>query len=278
MGASHQLRASDVAAIHQLVGECRDLGADAEAWQRHLINEVRRRLGCQMGGVVETVPTLDGMKSDFATHREIGLTDREKQLAIELLTSGEFPQDMFCLRLSRTFTRGRPTQLTRQRQDLIGDSEWFRCETFESHRLTGASDIVMSLLQIQGTDRAFCMGFTRGIGERALNGREAQVVGLIGQLLQPHLGRGLALAGEPGIATLSSRRRQVLAGLLDGLTEKEIARELTLSVPTVHEYVMGIYRHFRIGSRAELLAQFLRRQQGPAREWIERFRTDGGLR
>jgi DNA-binding CsgD family transcriptional regulator len=278
MGASHQLRVSDVASIHQLVGECRELGADAEVWQRHLINEVRRRLGCQMAGVVETVPTRDGMKSDFATHREIGLTDREKQLAIELLTSGEFPQDEFCLRLSQAFVHLRPAQLTRQRQELIGDSEWFRSETCESHRLTGASDIVMGLLRIPGADRAYCMGFTRGIGERTLNGREARVVGLIGQLLQPHLGRGLALIGEPGIAELSSRRRQVLASLLDGLTEKEIAVELMLSVSTVHEYVMGIYRHFRVGSRAELLALFLRRRQGPAREWIERFRTDNGLR
>ena len=59
--------------------------------------------------------------------------------------------------------------------------------------------------------------------------------------------------------------------LLEGLAEKEIAGELGLSVPTVHEYVTDLYRHFRVGTRAELLALFLRRRNGPAREWLGRF-------
>ena len=274
MGVSDRMRASEIAAIYRLVGECRELGADAEVWQRHLMNEVRRQLGCHMGGVGETVPTLQGMKNDITTNREIGLTDRERQVAVELLTSGEIPQDVFCLRLSRTFVRQPCLDLTRQREELVGDREWFRSETFETYRLTGASDVVMSLLQIPGTVRVFCIGFTRGVGERAMNGREARFVGLLGQLLQPQLGRGLALIGEPGITELSPRRRQVLAGLLDGLPEKQIARELKLSPSTVHEYVIDVYRHFRVGSRGELLALFLRRQQGPASRWIERFRQD----
>jgi DNA-binding CsgD family transcriptional regulator len=66
----------------------------------------------------------------------------------------------------------------------------------------------------------------------------------------------------------------VLAGLLDGVAEQQIAQQLDLSVPTVHEYVMDLHRHFHVQSRGELLALFLRRYQGPASQWIASFRLD----
>jgi hypothetical protein len=36
-----------------------------------------------------------------------------------------------------------------------------------------------------------------------------------------------------------------------------------LSRSTVHEYVMAVYRHFAVSSRAELLARFLRHRIAP---------------
>jgi DNA-binding NarL/FixJ family response regulator len=129
----------------------------------------------------------------------------------------------------------------------------------------------MSLARTPGKNPALCVGFMRAVGDRPIRPREGRVIELFCRLARPHLGRGLALFGEPGIAELSSRRRQVLAGLLEGLAEKEIAGELGLSVPTVHEYVTDLYRHFRVSARAELLALFLRHRNGPARDWVERF-------
>lgn len=66
----------------------------------------------------------------------------------------------------------------------------------------------------------------------------------------------------------------MLAGLLDGLAEKQIAGRLGLSLPTVHEYVTDLYRYFDAGGRGELLAQFLRRRNGPAHDWLERFHLE----
>jgi DNA-binding NarL/FixJ family response regulator len=59
-------------------------------------------------------------------------------------------------------------------------------------------------------------------------------------------------------ADLPPRVRQTLSLLLNGDSEKEIARELRLSQHTVHVYVKQIYKHYGVCSRAELLARWLK--------------------
>ena len=65
-------------------------------------------------------------------------------------------------------------------------------------------------------------------------------------------------------ARLPRRALPVLRGLLEGHSEKRVARDLRLSPHTVHEYVKLVYRAYGVTSRAELMVQCLRRQ--PDRE------------
>jgi DNA-binding NarL/FixJ family response regulator len=60
-------------------------------------------------------------------------------------------------------------------------------------------------------------------------------------------------------AGLSPRHVQTLQYLLSGDSEKEIAARLGVSPHTVHVYVKGLYRHFKVASRGELTARFVRR-------------------
>jgi DNA-binding CsgD family transcriptional regulator len=57
---------------------------------------------------------------------------------------------------------------------------------------------------------------------------------------------------------LSPRHVQTLQRLLEGDSEKQIAARLGVSPHTVHVYVKGLYRHFDVSSRGELLARFVR--------------------
>jgi len=57
-----------------------------------------------------------------------------------------------------------------------------------------------------------------------------------------------------------------LACLLEGDSEKETAVRLGLSRVTAHQYVTALYRHFRVRSRAQLLAHIIKRM-GPAGAW-----------
>lgn len=63
--------------------------------------------------------------------------------------------------------------------------------------------------------------------------------------------------GRPPTPSLPRRLEQTLRGLLDGQSEKEIARDLGVSVHTVHEYVKDLHRRLGVTSRGELLARFL---------------------
>lgn len=274
MSRSGRLRAADVAAVYQLLGECRELGADARVWQRHMLAELARMTGCPLGGSAEVTPTAEGIRFHFATLIDIGWTDEQRQLMITFLRSGEFPPDPFCRSLSKTYVADGLPLLSRARQQLFDNATWRRSKTPDTYRLLGVSDIVMALVAIPTRTQSFNVGFTRGVGDRPVPVREAKRLELFCRLIRPHLGRSLALIGEPGIAELSERRRQVLAGLLDGMSEKQIARKLTLALPTVHEYVTQLYRHFGVSARGELLAWFLRRHSGPPEQWIDRFRLD----
>jgi len=96
----------------------------------------------------------------------------------------------------------------------------------------------------------------------------ADLCRLVGaQLGQPTGGRGRGGLSEPPLALLehlglSLRMRQTLQGLLAGEQEKQIAYRLSLSRHTVHVYVKGLYRHFGVSSRGELLARFVRPDAG----------------
>lgn len=67
------------------------------------------------------------------------------------------------------------------------------------------------------------------------------------------LSHGLLVASSP----LTPTEREVLGRLLAGGAEKEIALNRGIAASTVHQHVLGIYRKFGVGSRAELMALWL---------------------
>jgi DNA-binding NarL/FixJ family response regulator len=52
---------------------------------------------------------------------------------------------------------------------------------------------------------------------------------------------------------LSEAQQRVFVLLVQGLSEKDIAGQLSLSPNTIHTHVRAIYRTFRVRSRAQLL-------------------------
>src|SRR5438105_4018008 len=63
----------------------------------------------------------------------------------------------------------------------------------------------------------------------------------------------------PVKTSLSRRQRNTLSHLLDGDSEKEVAKVMGLSRHTVHVYVKQLYRHYGVRSRAELQSWFYKR-------------------
>ena len=76
------------------------------------------------------------------------------------------------------------------------------------------------------------------------------------------VGRKLLTHFRPTPATHSSlltpRERQVLQGIVDGLSDKEISLRLNLATLTIHTHVKHVYRKMQVNSRTQLLNQHLR--------------------
>lgn len=56
---------------------------------------------------------------------------------------------------------------------------------------------------------------------------------------------------------MPAHHRKVLLALLDGLSEKQVAAELGLSINTAHQYVTALYRRFNVRNRASLMGLWL---------------------
>jgi DNA-binding CsgD family transcriptional regulator len=146
------------------------------------------------------------------------------------------------------------------REEVVSDRDWKRDRINQevlaplgiAHRLIGASATA------PGAESYLI--FDRESGGRGFGARERGMVafflrgsGLLHrELLQMH---GLLNAFRP----LSPRERDILRLLLTGASEREIAHALGLTPATTHQYVVSILRNFGAHSRAELMAQWLRR-------------------
>ena len=119
--------------------------------------------------------------------------------------------------------------------------------------------------EIGQTGGLSCLALGRARGDRDFSSRERRLMNFFHAELGALIGRSLVSACEPGPDGLSPRLRQTLACLLEGDSEKQVAARLRLSVPTIHQYVGALYRHFGVGSRGQLLAHFIQGRRGEGR-------------
>lgn len=253
MSKTHRLRSRDVRAAFHLVGECRELGYDPEAWPAHLLTRLPGLTGAPMLVVGEMV---------FRGARPvpISLTDTgwPFERAMEYWSTWCHQEDApdhpgMVAFAARPRPRGTAT-----RQELVSDRDWDRSPYVnEVLRPFGIDEgLVSSATLPAGRDHMLVCA--RPTGERMFQRRERNLLHLLHAELARHLGRSLATSDDPA-AGLTPRLRGVFDCLLDGDPEKRIARRLGVTPATLHGYVKQVYSAFGVGSRAELQARILRR-------------------
>jgi DNA-binding CsgD family transcriptional regulator len=150
--------------------------------------------------------------------------------------------------------------VTRTRRDLVSDTSWYRSATFNEYFRVGRIDHrLASLFQVSNDGACSIIALNRALGDRDFSPRERRLLNFFHAELGRLIGGPLAGSADPGVVRLSPRLRQTLACLLEGDGEKQVAERLRLSRATVHQYVMALYRHFNVKSRAQLLARAIRR-------------------
>jgi DNA-binding CsgD family transcriptional regulator len=259
MARSGRLRLADVRAALRLVGECRDLGYDPALWLRHACAGLRGLVGVRvvMGGEVHWVRP-DGPITPINAVL-VGVPQAVEGDFVRNLREGGLDADV----ISSPLKAIPGPHLTRTRRQLLPDRAWYRSPQYDGlHRPAGIDHCVATLLELTG-GRALLIGLHRSAGEQDFSARELKLVHLFQAELGRLIGPVLVSADDSFSPTrLPPRVQETLCCLLDGDSEKQAAARMNLSRETVHQYVKSLYRHYRVASRAELLARVLRRPSG----------------
>jgi DNA-binding CsgD family transcriptional regulator len=261
MGESASLRAQDYRTIFRLVGECRDLGADPVAWRLHVLTQLCGLLGARVGAGGEATGIANQQFIPLSTVDVGWENDDQRQAMFDWMQRQAERRAPTALLPWREPING---SLIMSRDEIFSDAEWYNSVQYCDYlRRSELDHLVVSLRQIAlGPDHYCGLTIMRSLGEPRFTGRHKLFLATLHQELAPMVGRQLAAAYEPSARDLSPRLRQLLECLLEGDSEKQAAARLSLQPQTVNQYVKAIYRHFRVSSRAELLARWVRFGRG----------------
>jgi len=78
----------------------------------------------------------------------------------------------------------------------------------------------------------------------------------------------LRVLNSNGDHLLTGREEQVVALVSDGLSNREVARELNLSEHTIKKYLFRIFEELGISTRVELVLYVLNNGNAREAEWI----------
>ncbi len=152
-------------------------------------------------------------------------------------------------------------QLTRLLHQFVDVKRFTECGAAALWHEAGIDSLILSARHTR-SGPATAIGIYRAVGRPAFTERESRLAHIV--LSEVDWLHEDVLPNHPdeGVASLSPRLRQVLNCLLTGMTRKEIAGELNLSVHTLGDYVKQVYQRFGVRSHPELLRRFFQGDGG----------------
>lgn len=236
----------DVRALLRLSRETRELPNGSRDQRQHALEGLSRIVGAQVGIWVDFDP---GPPPRIVPVVDFGWSDEGSRAVFRryILEQQVFADPS----LQPLSTRMKDGVTTFERSDLVSDREWYRsAHVMELRRDAGVDSFIYSGWLANGQLQAFAMH--RPWGDKPFGDRERTLVDAF------HTESPWLHPPPSPIDTLPTRLKQVLGLLTKGLSEKQIAAELTLSAHTIHDYVKALHRRLGVNSRGELLALALR--------------------
>jgi DNA-binding CsgD family transcriptional regulator len=246
---SQRLTLSDVAALIRLAGEVGELPAHSDARRRHILDRLCELCQADKGAYGEFVKR-SGEWRPRAGKMFFHNTPVHELKKVDYFYKSLEPRDPVIDRMSQSLK----DILVATPRTYFTDSEWRQHPHYNEVRRPSAIEEQLYAHYRVG-DVSYGMGLHRR-QSRPFGRRELRLVGLFlqnaGHLLKdpdpPH---------KHLIDSLPLRLKPVLLRFLAGRSEKEVARELGLTVNTVHTYAKQLYRALGVNSRAEMMARFI---------------------
>jgi DNA-binding CsgD family transcriptional regulator len=235
--------------LEKLQGEAREIGPQTDACRAHVLAATAEILRAPSGCLVldgDAGPGRRGRIIEAATHNFDGVTAPAFQSLMERgSTFHPLVQRTFDLQTS--VPGAIEVQTTR---DILTLRDWRESTYYcDFVRRIGFDASIISLRNAGQPGVGHGFGFFRERGQTPFSDDDKLILRLVELGLGPYIHR------RPPPAELSPRDREVLQLLCEGLSDKEIASRLSISRHTVNQRTKRLYRHFRVHSRAELIAR-----------------------
>jgi DNA-binding CsgD family transcriptional regulator len=255
MANSQKPRLRELRDIYLLVGECCELGADPLAWRKHMLQELARILGAKLTLCMEAIQLAPIGQNGWLRPLlliDCGFNEAERAHLHRAVTDTR-PED------SPWFS-GKPFDLgvrhmTLCRAQMMHDAEWYRSVVFNDWYKPVQLDDALYAHHAPRPAQIAGILLQRALADKPFEHRQQRLLSLFWRECARLLGTKLATHDAPSVADLPPRLRQVLACLLEGDGEKQVASHLGLSKHTIHEYLKRLHERFGVSSRGELLAR-----------------------
>jgi len=260
----------EVSDVIRLVREVYDLWDDPSQWRQCLLEGACRLLNGHVGIMLADYQPERGWFGSLALTSVVGVPASMRamvQPAIAQMDQRQFED------VSENFLPGvmtlyadmeRQGWVTAAGSHLADEATYHASPWYQDFfKQIDCDDYVVSIRVVDVPRRPEAITIDRPHGAPPFGSREVALLKLLHDEVAPLVGVRLATEEHLSRDGLSKRLRETLALLLDGQSEKQVATAMNLGARTVHAYVTRLYEHFRVSSRAELLAYFIRRVPAP---------------
>jgi DNA-binding CsgD family transcriptional regulator len=257
----------DISNVIRLVLEVCDRWDNPQAWREHLLRGTCKLLNSHVGSIFDVELPSTKRNGRVRALANVGLPDAARRAMLDASLAeisnreiDEIAQNTSPgtdIMLKQFAKKGWSTAVGGELADL---DEFRASPMYQNFRKPlNCDDYAISIRSVDIPNRVELIDIDRPIGAKPFGAHEGALLKFLHDEIAPLIGVRLATEKHLCRDGLSHRLNETLSLLLDGLGEKEVAHQLHLSVTTVHRYVGKLYLHFRVSSRPELLAYFIRR-------------------
>jgi DNA-binding CsgD family transcriptional regulator len=267
---------ADISNVFRLMlGVC-DRWDDPQAWREHLLRGTCQLLDAHVGSIFDVELPSAKRNGRVRALANVGLPDvvRRSMLDDSLAEISNREIDEIAqntspgtdIMIQQFAEQGWSTAVGGELADL---DEFRASPMYQNFRKPmNCDDYAVSMRAVDIPQRVELIDIDRPIGAKPFGQRESALLKFLHDEVAPLVGVRLATEKHLCRDGLSGRLNETLSLMLEGLSEKQAASKMNLSIATVHGYVAKLYQHFQVSSRAELLAYFIRRSP------IERTKPD----
>ena len=256
----------DISRVVRLVQEVCDRWDDPRVWREYFLHGACTLLGGHAGMILADYGGTEQCFGRLMPVAVVGLPEAaRRQLIRPHVAEWENRPRVEAPGMQRVLDDlARQGWITASRDELTDEATYrASADYLKVRQPLDLDDLILSIRFVDVPTRAEAINIDRPHGAQPFGPREVSLLKILHDEIAPLIGVRLATEEHLSRDGLSKRLRETLSLLLEGRSEKEVAAALHLGSRTVHDYVTALYQHFRVSSRAELLAYFIRRQPLP---------------